>query len=161
MTNQEFLTIKEAAQCYKRSEQTIRRLVKQHVLTSHVRSENTPKGKAYRVSRVLLQQEYDDSTPVAMDYVEHDPLQQENFRLHEAIAERDQIIQQLKNRLFEQGDMINAMANQMTSQKISHIEELLIQQNLQLGDLQKRLLSPDTSEPVTNRRSLWSRLFSR
>lgn len=162
MTNQEFLTIKEAAQHYGRSEQTIRRLVKQHALTSHVRSENTSKGKAYRISQVLLQQEYDDFTPVELlGHVEHNLLQQENCKLREAVVERDQIIQQLQNRLFEQGDMMNAMANQMTSQKISHIEELLIQQNLQLGDLQKRLPSADVIEPVSNRPSLWSRLFGR
>lgn len=163
MTTQKFLTIKEAAQLCNRSEQTIRRLVKQHSLTSHVRSENTSKGKTYQVSQALLKQEYGVSalttlqTPTQLDPLQQ--VQQENHKLREVLAERDQTIQQLQNRLFEQGDIMNAMANQMTSQKISHIEELLIQQNLQLGDLQKRLPSPDTSESASNRRSLWSRLF--
>jgi excisionase family DNA binding protein len=40
----DFLTIKEAAHHVNRSEQTIRRLVKQHALTSHVRIESTLKG---------------------------------------------------------------------------------------------------------------------
>ena len=164
MTNQEFLTIKEAAQQYSRSEQTIRRLVKQHILTSHVRSEDTPKGKAYQISQVLLRQEYETpsvTTPPAL--VASDSLQLENQQLREVVAERDRIIQQLQNRLFEQGDVMNAMANQLTSQmtnqKMSHIEELLIQQNAQLGDLQKRLPGPEADESTPNKRSIWHRLF--
>lgn len=51
MTNQDFLTIKEAAQQYSRSEQTIRRLVKLHIQTSHVRSEDTPKGKHIKLAK--------------------------------------------------------------------------------------------------------------
>ncbi|WP_245776942.1 helix-turn-helix transcriptional regulator [Spirosoma endophyticum] len=166
ITNQEFLTIKEAAQQYNRSEQTIRRLVKQHILTSHVRSEDTPKGKAYQVSQVLLRQEYEvhSVTPLPA-LVVSDSLQLENQQLREAVAERDRTIQQLQNRLFEQGDVMNAMANQLTSQmtnqKMSHIEELLLQQNVQLGDLQKRLPSPEAEESTHSKRNLWHRLFGR
>ncbi|WP_240625649.1 hypothetical protein [Spirosoma pollinicola] len=94
-----------------------------------------------------------------------DSLQLENQQLREAVTERDRTIQQLQNRLFEQGDVMNAMANQLTSQmtnqKMSHIEELLIQQNAQLGDLQKRLPSPEADESTPNKRSLWHRLFGR
>ncbi|GAB2565257.1 helix-turn-helix domain-containing protein [Fibrella sp. HMF5335] len=166
MTNQEYLTIKEAAQLYGRSEQTIRRLVKQHVLTSHVRSEDSPKGKAYQVSSTLLQQEYEVPTVATLPaLVVSDSLQQENQQLRKDVAERDRTIQQLQNRLFEQGDIMNAMANQMTnqltSQKMGHIEELLIQQNAQIGDLQQRLPAPGTDEAVPDRRSLWRRLFGR
>lgn len=160
MTNQEYLTIKEAAQLYGRSEQTIRRLVKQHVLTNHVRSEDTPKGKAYQISSILLQQEYKDPVVATLPaLVVSDSMQQENQQLREAVAERDRTIQQLQNRLFEQGDIMNAMANQLTNQKMGHIEELLIQQTAQIGDLQKRLPTPGTDEPAPNGRSLWSRLF--
>ncbi len=162
MTNQKFLTIKEAAQYYSRSEQTIRRLVKQHVLTSHVRSEDTPKGKAYQVSQLLLQQEYEAPTVTTLPaLVVSDSLQLENQQLRKIVAERDRTIQQLQNRLFEQGDVMNAMASQLTSQKMSHIEELLLQQKAQLGDLQKRLPAPETDEPVSDRRGLWNRLFGR
>lgn len=166
MTNQEFLTIKEAAQQYNRSEQTIRRLVKQHVLTSHVRSEDTSKGKAYQISSILLQQEYEAPKVATLPaLMVSDLMQQENQQLREAVAERDRTIQQLQNRLFEQGDIMNAMANQMTSQltnqKMGHIEELLIQQNAQIGDLQERLSAPGADDTVPNRRSLWSRLFGR
>ena len=109
MTNQEYLTIKEAAQLYGRSEQTIRRLVKQHVLTSHVRSEDSPKGKAYQVSSTLLQQEYEVPTVATLPaLVVSDSLQQENQQLRKDVAERDRTIQQLQNRLFEQGDIMNA-----------------------------------------------------
>lgn len=166
MTNQEFLTIKEAAQQYSRSEQTIRRLVKQHILTSHVRSEDTPKGKAYQISQVLLRQEYEVSSVASLPaLVVSDSLQLENQQLRESVAERDRTIQQLQNRLFEQGDIMNAMANQMTNQltnqKMGNIEELLIQQNAQISDLHKRLPALGTDEPAPNRRSLWNRLFGR
>jgi hypothetical protein len=166
MTNQDYLTIKQAAQLYSRSEQTIRRLVKQHVLTNHIRSEDTPKGKSYRISSLLLQQEYEVPTVATLPALAvSDSMQQENQQLREAVAERDRTIQQLQNRLFEQGDIMNAMANQMTNQltnqKMGHIEELLIQQNAQIGDLQKRLPAPGTDEPAPNRHSLWSRLFGR
>ncbi|RZK68984.1 MAG: DNA-binding protein [Pedobacter sp.] len=166
MTNQEFLTIKKAAQQYNRSEQTIRRLVKQHILTSHVRSEDTPKGKAYQISQVLLRQEYEVQSVASLPaLVVSDSLQLENQQLRESVAERDRTIQQLQNRLFEQGDVMNAMANQLTSQmtnqKMSHIEELLLQQNAQLGDLQKRLPLPEAEESTANKRSLWHRLFGR
>lgn len=164
MTNQGYLTIKEAAQLYGRSEQTIRRLVKQHVLTSHVRSEDTSKGKTYHISSLLLQQEYEAPVVATLPaLIASDSLQKENEQLREAIAERDRTIQQLQNRLFEQGDIMNAMANQMTSQltnqKMGHIEELLIQQNAQIGDLQKRLPAPGADKPSPSRRSLWTRLF--
>ena len=164
MTNQAYLTIKEAAQLYGRSEQTIRRLVKQHVLTNHVRSEDTPKGKAYQISLLLLQQEYEAPTVAMLPApVVSDSLHQENQQLREAVAERDRTIQQLQNRLFEQGDIMNAMANQMTTQltnqKMGHIEELLLQQNAQIGDLQKRLPASAADELTPLRRSLWSRLF--
>ena len=158
MTTQDFLTIKEAAQLYGRSEQTIRRLVKQHLLTNHIRSEDTPKGKAYQVSRALLQQTYETHTSTVLPaLIVPDTLQAENQHLRDVVAERDRTIQQLQNRLFEQGDLMNAMANQMTTQKISHIEELLLQQNAQLGDLQNRL--PAADPPAPARRSLWQRLF--
>lgn len=166
MTNQEFLTIKEAAQQYSRSEQTIRRLVKQHVLTNHVRSENTPKGKTYLISQMLLQREYQAPTMATLPaLLESNSVQQENQQLREAVAERDRTIQQLQNRLFEQGDVMNAMANQLTNQltnqKMGHIEELLIRQNAQIGDLQQRLPAPGTNEVTPARRSLWHRLLGR
>lgn len=162
MTSQNFLTIKEAAQQYNRSEQTIRRLVKQHKMTSHVRSEEGPKGKTYQISQALLQQEYEaaslDALPVVL---EPSSLQEENQRLQEALIERDRVIQQLKNRLFEQADKINALTNQMTSQKIGHIEELLLKQSAQLSELQEQLVATKESEKSPDRRNIWQRLFKR
>ena len=58
------------------------------------------------------------------------------------LAERDQTIQQLQNRLLEQNDVLNALTNQVNSQRIGRIEELLLSQNEQLGELQKRLPEP-------------------
>jgi hypothetical protein len=166
MTNQEFLTIKEAARQYSRSEQTIRRLVKQHALTNHVRSEDTPKGKTYLISQILLQREYQAPTMATLPtLVDSNSVQQENQQLREAVAERDRTIQQLQNRLFEQGDIMNAMANQLTNQlttqKVGHIEELLLQQSAQLGELQKRLPISGADEPAPDRRSWWHRLWGR
>ena len=164
MTNQNYLTIKEAAHQYGRSEQTIRRLVKQHNLTSHVKYEEGPKGKMYLISQVLLQQEYQDvivdSVPVI---VVDDTTQSENQRLREMVADRDQLIQQLQNRLLEQGGMISHLTTQLTSQvtnqKLDRIEELVVQQVTQLGELQQRLPAPSANERFSNRRSLWRRLF--
>jgi hypothetical protein len=50
----DFLTIKQAAHHVNKSEQTIRRLVKQHALTSHIRIESTPKGDVYLISQTFL-----------------------------------------------------------------------------------------------------------
>ena len=53
-----FLTIKQAAQQVNKSEQTIRRLVKQHAKTSHIQVEQTPKGNTYLISQTFLAQQY-------------------------------------------------------------------------------------------------------
>lgn len=164
MTNQDYLTIKEAAHQYSRSEQTIRRLVKQYSLTSHIKSEEGPKGKMYLISRVLLLQEYQDVTIDSLPAVVVDnPTQSENQRLLEIIADRDQLIQQLQNRIYEQGGMISHLTTQLTSQvtnqKLDRIEELVVQQVTQLGELQQRLPAPSADEGSSNRRNLWRRLF--
>jgi hypothetical protein len=137
-----FLTIKEAAVRFSKSELTIRRLVKQHNLTNHIRSEDTPKGKTYQVSQAFLEQHYSTTSSLSIhqESVSSD-LVQENQQLRDLLAEKDKVIQQLQNRLFEQSDVLNALINQMNSQKISHIEELLLKQNDQLVDLQKQLLT--------------------
>lgn len=191
-----FLTIKEAAQQFKRSEQTIRRLAKQHALTSHIRLEPTLKGNAYLISQVFLQEQYpiapmtsqsegvtsqeeavtsqedfvtsqtkkvtnhSEQMPVVMvpDQVE------EIIRLKQQLSERDQTIQQLQHRLLEQNDVLNALTSQVNSQRIGHIEELLLRQNEQLGELQKRLPEPPNVQPVPTeteprKKGLWQRLF--
>jgi hypothetical protein len=140
--DQTFLTIKEAAARFNKSELTIRRLVKQHNLTNHVRSEDTPKGKTYQVSQAFLEQHYSITSSLT-SYQESVSLNivQENEQLKNLLVEKDKVIQELQNRLFEQSDVLNAVINQMNSQKISHIEELLLEQNNQLVDLQKQLLT--------------------
>ncbi|RAJ89771.1 hypothetical protein LX87_05670 [Larkinella arboricola] len=145
--DQTFLTIKEAAARFNKSELTIRRLVKQHNLTNHIRSEDTPKGKTYQVSQAFLEQHY-SIIPSLTPYQESisSDVVQENEQLKNLLVEKDKVIQQLQNRLFEQSDVLNALINQMNSQKISHIEELLLEQNSQLVDLQKQL-STSTSKP--------------
>jgi len=174
LITQEFLTIKEAAQQFTRSEQTIRRLVKQHSETSHVRVEKTPKGNAYLVSRAFLVEQYSDSdveqppviAVVAADSGEVLQLREALAKREAELAARDQTIQQLQHRLLEQNDVLNALTNQVNSQKISHVEELLLKQNEQLVELQKRLPDPNVaSEQVTIpepiKRGFWQRLFSK
>ena len=155
--DQTFLTIKEAAARFNKSELTIRRLVKQHNLTNHVRSEDTPKGKTYHVSQAFLERHY-SITPSVTPYQESisSDVVQENEQLKNLLVEKDKVIQQLQNRLFEQSDVLNALINQMNSHKISHIEELLLEQNSQLVDLQKQL-STSTSKP----KNWLSRLFGK
>ncbi|WP_026262546.1 hypothetical protein [Spirosoma panaciterrae] len=157
MSNQTFLTIKEASQLFNKSELTIRRLVKQHIGSEYVRSEDTPKGNVYQISQDFLQQHY-SFVPLAVSVPTQGPdLQQENAQLRMLLAERDTTIQQQQNQIFEQRDVINALINQMNSQKIGHIEELLLQQNEQLNELQKRL--PADNEQPNNRKTFWQRLF--
>lgn len=205
-----FLTIKEAAQQFKRSEQTIRRLAKQHALTSHVRLEQTPKGNAYLISQVFLQEQY-ISTPVTsqnegvtsqengMTSQEESMSSQEEsvtsqtdkvtsqedsvtnhseqllavvvpdqleeiIQLKQQLSERDQTIQQLQHRLLEQNDVLNALTGQVNSQRIGHIEELLLRQNEQLNELQKRLPEPSEiqslpARPEPSKKGFWQRLF--
>jgi excisionase family DNA binding protein len=152
-TNHLFLTIKEAAALTNKSELTIRRLVKQHVMTSHVQSEDTPKGKAYQISKVFLQQHFQLSIPNSLPVISSTDLAQENAQLKAILSEKDQIIQQLQNRIFEQSDILNALTNQMTSQKVGHIEDLLMKQSEQLGELQKRL--PESKPVRTSWFSRW------
>lgn len=198
-----FLTIKEAAQQFKRSEQTIRRLAKQHALTSHIRLEPTLKGNAYLISQVFLQQQYSiapmtsqneevtsqeevvtsqedpmtnqtdsvtSQTKKGTNHSEQMPVVvvpdqiEEIIRLKQQLSERDQTIQQLQHRLLEQNDVLNALTSQVNSQRIGHIEELLLRQNEQLGELQKRLPEPPNVQPVpteteTRKKGLWQRLF--
>jgi hypothetical protein len=164
-----FLTIKQAAQQVNKSEQTIRRLVKQQAMTSHIRVEKTPKGNTYLISQAFLGQQYSsDVTPLlvlpALDPV---PDQRpEVATLQAQLAERDQTIQQLQHRLLEQNDVLNALTSQVNSQRIGRIEELLLSQNEQLGELQKRLpepsgplLTPLAPKPV--KKSLWQRVFGK
>ena len=178
LTTHGFLTIKEAAKQFKRSEQTIRRLVKQYAMTIHVRTEKTPKGNAYLISHQFLAEQYapivepeqaaelgtvEPQLPALMvpDQVE------EIVRLQAALAERDQTIQQLQHRLLEQNDVLNALTSQVNSQRIGHIEELLLRQNEQLGELQKRLPEPAaevTPEPTrldVPKKSFWQRVFGK
>lgn len=164
MVTQNYLTIKEAAYQYNRSEQTIRRLVKQYILTSHIKLEEGPKGKKYLISQALLGQEYQDVTTDSLPTVViDDTIQLQNYELREMIAERDKLIQQLQNRLFEQGGMLNTLAaqvsSQMTNQKIDRIEELVVQQTTQIKELQQRLSTSNSEEPYTKQRSLWHRIF--
>lgn len=55
--------------------------------------------------------------------------------------------------------MISRLTSQMTNQKLDRIEELVVQQMTQLGELQQRLPAPSADEGPSNRRSLWRRLF--
>jgi AraC-like DNA-binding protein len=167
--NADFLTIKQAAQQVNKSEQTLRRLVKQHSKTSHIRVEPTAKGNIYLISQTFLAEQYSlVKEPLETPPTINNELEQglELTQLRQQLAERDQTIQQLQNRLLEQNDVLNALTNQVNSQRIGRIEELLLSQNEQLGELQKRLPEPSelvptqpASEPV--RKSFWQRVFGR
>lgn len=160
-----FLTIKQAAQQFSRSEQTIRRLVKQHVKTSHIRVDATPKGDTYLISQAFLAQQYPSQVELLPAVIAQVP-EPEVAELQRQLTERDQTIQQLQNRLLEQNDVLNALTNQVNSQRIGRIEELLLSQNEQLGELQKRLPEPSevsvvvpTSEPI--KKGFWQRVFGK
>ena len=165
----EFLTIKQAAHHVGKSEQTIRRLVKQHALTSHIRVESTVKGKVYLISQTFLADHFSlVSEPVAdISAVASEPEQESELtQLRQLLAERDQTIQQLQNRLLEQNDVLNALTSQLTSQRIGRIEELLLTQSEQLGELQKRL--PESREalavqsaPEPVKKGFWQRVFGK
>ncbi|GAC1375338.1 MAG: hypothetical protein NVS3B25_29720 [Hymenobacter sp.] len=164
-TATKFLTIKQAAQEVNKSEQTIRRLVKQQVMTTHVRIERAPKGNTYLISQTFLWQQYPGDVGQLPMLPEPGQVP-EVAALQQQLAERDQTIQQLQHRLLEQNDMLNALTSQVNSQRIGRIEKLLLSQNEQLGDLQKRLPEPNslpqalpTPEPV--KRSLWQRVFGK
>jgi len=158
-----FLTIKQAAQQVNKSEQTIRRLVKQHAKTSHIQVEQAPKGNTYLISQTFLAQQY--PAPVEQLPTTSEPEPGLTVaQLQQQLAERDQTIQQLQYRLLEQNDVLNALTSQVNSQRIGRIEELLLSQNEQLGELQKRLPEPPevlqlppASEP--GKKGLWQRLF--
>lgn len=81
------------------------------------------------------------------------------------LAERDQTIQQLQHRLLEQNDVLNALTSQMNSQRIGRIEELLLNQSEQLGELQKRLPEvsavPATPAPAPAKKGFWQRLLGK
>ena len=86
--------------------------------------------------------------------------------LQRQLVERDQTIQQLQHRLLQQNDVLNALTTQVNSQRIGRIEELLLSQNEQLGELQKRLSEPSeipvavpTAEP--SRKGFWQRVFGK
>ena len=160
-----FLTIKQAAQQVNKSEQTIRRLVKQHAKTSYIRVEQTPKGNTYLISQTFLAQQYPGQTePLpALTVQAQVP---EVAELQRQLDERDQTIQQLQNRLLEQNDVLNALINQVNSQRIGRIEELLLSQNEQLDELQKRLPEPGEApvvlaEPEPAKKGFWQRVFSK
>lgn len=160
-----FLTIKQAAQQVNKSEQTIRRLVKQHAKTSHIQVEQTPKGNTYLISQTFLAQQY-PSPAEPLPAVTMPAQVPEVAELQRQLAERDQTIQHLQNRLLEQNDVLNALTNQMNSQRIGRIEELLLSQNEQLGELQKRL--PEPAEvpvlmpaPESAKKGFWKRVFGR
>jgi AraC-like DNA-binding protein len=158
-----FLTIKQAAQQFNKSEQTIRRLVKQHVNTSHIRVEAAPKGDTYVISQAFLAQQYPSQVDLLPSVTVRVSVP-EVAELQRQLVERDQTIQQLQQRLLEQNDMLNALTTQVNSQRIGRIEELLLSQNEQLGELQKRLSDPSaipvvvpTSEPI--KKGFWQRVF--
>jgi hypothetical protein len=165
--NTDFLTIKQAAQQVNKSEQTIRRLVKQHSKTSHIRVEPTAKGNIYLISQTFLADQYSlvKEPKEAPPLFTSEPEQGiELAQLRQQLAERDQTIQQLQNRLLEQNDVLNALTNQVNSQRIGRIEELLLSQNEQLGELQKRL--PELAEapvamlnPEPAKKGFWQRIF--
>lgn len=86
--------------------------------------------------------------------------------LQRQLAERDQTIQQLQNRLLEQNDVLNALTNQVNSQRIGRIEELILSQNEQLDELQKRLpepreVPPTLAEPEPAKKGFWQRVFGK
>ena len=160
-----FLTIKQAAQQVDKSEQTIRRLVKQHVKTSHIQVEQTPKGSTYLISQTFLAQQY-PSQAEPLPAVAAPAQVPEVTELQRQLAERDQTIQQLQNRLLEQNDVLNALTNQVNSQRIGRIEELLLSQNEQLGELQKRLPEPGEApvmlaEPEPTKKGFWQWVFGK
>jgi len=161
----QFLTIKQAAQQFGKSEQTIRRLVKLNAKTSHVQVEQTSKGSTYLISQKFLAQQY-PSQAEPLPAVTAQAQVPEVAELQRQLAERDQTIQQLQNRLLEQNDVLNALTNQVNSQRIGRIEELLLSQNEQLGELQKRLPEPGDAtmtlpaqEPA--KKGLWQRVFGK
>jgi hypothetical protein len=158
-----FLTIKQAAQQFNKSEQTIRRLVKHHVKTSHIRVEAATKGDTYLISQAFLAQQYPSQVELLPVVTAQVP---EVAELQRQLVERDQMIQQLQNRLLEQNDVLNALTNQVNSQRIGRIEELLLSQNEQLGELQKRLpelsavpIVVPTSEPI--KKGFWQRVLGK
>jgi hypothetical protein len=171
--NVDFLTIKQAAQHVNKSEQTIRRLVKQHAKTNHIRVEATVKGNVYLISQTFLADHYS----LVKELVEIPPLaisepeqELEIALLKQQLSERDQTIQQLQHRLLEQNDVLNALTSQMNSQRIGRIEELLLNQSEQLGELQKRMpeskevlvtqaMSEPTPEPA--KKGFWQRVFGK
>jgi hypothetical protein len=160
-----FLTIKQAAQQVNKSEQTIRRLVKQHAKTSHIQVEQTPKGSTYLISQTFLAQQYPNSTEQLPALIEP-ALVPDVALLQRQLAERDQTIQQLQHRLLEQNDVLNALTSQVNSQRIGRIEELLLSQNEQLGELQKRLPEPGEvpmllSVPEPAKKRFWQRVFGK
>ena len=120
-----FLTIKQAAQQVNKSEQTIRRLVKQHAKTSHIQVEQTPKGSTYLISQAFLAQQYPNSVEQLPALIEP-ALVPDIALLQRHLVERDQTIQQLQHRLLEQNDVLNALTSQVNSQRIGRIEELLL-----------------------------------
>jgi transposase len=160
-----FLTIKQAAQQVNKSEQTIRRLVKQHAKTSHIQVEQTPKGNTYLISQTFLAEQYASAAEVLPALIE--PAQVPDVaQLQRQLAERDQTIQQLQHRLLEQNDVLNALTSQVNSQRIGRIEELILSQNEQLGELQKRLPEPREaplmlSEPEPAKPGFWQRLLGK
>lgn len=168
--NADFLTIKQAAQHVNKSEQTIRRLVKQHAMTSHIRVESTAKGNTYLISQSFLADQYSlvKEPAEAPSLVASEPEQElELVLLRQQLAERDQTIQQLQHRLLEQNDVLNALTSQMNSQRIGRIEELLLTQSEQLGELQKRLPEPAVEAPIVvptlepTKKGFWQRVFGK
>lgn len=158
-----FLTIKQAAQQVNKSEQTVRRLVKQHIKTSHIQVEHTPKGDTYLISQTFLAQQYPLSAEQLPAIIEPE-VGPTVAQLQQQLAERDQTIQQLQHRLLEQNDVLNALTSQVNSQRIGRIEELLLSQNEQLGELQKRLPEPPEvlqlpPAPEPSKKGIWQRLF--
>jgi len=169
----DFLTIKQAAQHVNKSEQTIRRLVKQHAKTNHVRVETTAKGNVYLISQTFLADHYslakELAEPAALATSEPEP-ELAIALLKQQLAERDQTIQQLQHRLLEQNDVLNALTSQVNSQRIGRIEELLLNQSEQLGELQKRipesrevLVTQPTAAPTPEqaKKSFWQRVFGK
>jgi excisionase family DNA binding protein len=165
----DFLTIKQAAHYIGKSEQTIRRLVKQHALTSHIRVEPTAKGKVYLISQTFLADHFSvvnkpiEEVLLPASEPEQEP---ELAQLQQLLAERDQTIQQLQHRLLEQNDILNALTSQLTSQRIGRIEELLLNQSEQLGELQKRLPEPVEAlavqpAPEPAKKGFWQRVFGK
>lgn len=167
--NADFLTIKQAAQQVNKSQQTIRRLVKQHAMTSHIRVESTVKGNVYLISQTFLADHYSlvKELVEGLPLVTSEPEQElEIALLRQQLVERDQMIQQLQHRLLEQNDVLNALTSQMNSQRIERIEELLLTQSEQLGELHKRLPEPTTlpvvaPQPDPPKKGLWQRLFGK